>query len=243
MLDALGKVLSQMLSPSFRAVLLKSIGLAALLLLVLVVVLHRLLVLLADFAESWMEGALPAAQWPIAVLAWVFSIVAALGLITGAVFLMPAVTAVVAGLFGDEIADEVERTHYPEEPAGTALPVTRAILEGGKIALLSVAVYLCAAPFLLVSGLGFVMFFLATAYLQGRQYFEMAAMRFRPPGEAKALRRAHRGTVFTAGLVVAAFVLIPIVNLATPLFATALMVHLHKRLASEGGFPASRPPR
>jgi CysZ protein len=34
-----------------------------------------------------------------------------------------------------------------------------------------------------------------------------------------------------AGMVIAGFVSIPIVNLATPLFGTALMVHLHKRLA------------
>jgi uncharacterized protein involved in cysteine biosynthesis len=56
-------------------------------------------------------------------------------------------------------------------------------------------------------------------------------MRFRPPAEAKALRRAHRGQVFFAGLFIAAFVSIPVVNLATPLFAMALMVHLHKKLA------------
>lgn len=231
MLDALLKALSHMLSPRFRAVLLKAMGLAALLLLVLVIALHRLVVFLADLAQRWVEGALPLAQWPLAIAAWVLSIVAAFGLLMAAVLLMPAVTAVVAGLFGDEIAEDVERAHYPAEPLGTPLPWGRAILESAMTALLSIVVYLCAAPFLLVAGLGFVMFFLATAYLQGRQYFELAAMRFHPPAAAKALRRAHRGTVFAAGLIVAAFLLIPIVNLATPLFATALMVHLHKRLA------------
>jgi CysZ protein len=42
----------------------------------------------------------------------------------------------------------------------------------------------------------------------------------------------HRGTVFVAGLLIAAFVAVPIVNLATPLFAMALMVHAYKRIAS-----------
>jgi CysZ protein len=37
--------------------------------------------------------------------------------------------------------------------------------------------------------------------------------------------------VFIAGLFIAAFVSIPIVNLATPLFGMALMVHIHKRLS------------
>ena len=46
------------------------------------------------------------------------SIAATLGIITGALFLMPAVTAFVGSFFVDEIADEVERTHYPADPPG-----------------------------------------------------------------------------------------------------------------------------
>ena len=154
----------------------------------------------------------------------------ALGLFIGIVFLMPAVTALVAGLFGDDIAEQVERSYYPADPPGNAVPIARAVGEAVKIALLSIVVYLCAVPFLLVAGLGAVMFFFATAYLQSRQYFELAAMRFHPPAEAKALRKAHHASVFGAGMLIALFVSIPIVNLATPLFGTALMVHLHKRL-------------
>jgi uncharacterized protein involved in cysteine biosynthesis len=60
-------------------------------------------------------------------------------------------------------------------------------------------------------------------------------MRFRPPDEARAMRRQHRGTVFAAGLLIAVFVSIPIVNLATPLFGMALMVHMHKRLSGGAG--------
>jgi uncharacterized protein involved in cysteine biosynthesis len=52
--------------------------------------------------------------------------------------------------------------------------------------------------------------------------------------EAKALRRRHQATVFTAGLFIAGFVSIPVLNLATPLFGTALMVHVHKRMMKRG---------
>jgi CysZ protein len=233
MLDAAAKALSQMLSPPFRAVLLKSAGLAAVLLIVLAIALHRLIAWLAGGGATWLEGSVGSgAQTPLAIFLWILAIVAALGLVVGIVFLMPAVTALVAGLFADEIAAQVERTHYPAGPPGHALPMVRALIEGVKIALLSVLVYLGAVPFLLVAGLGAVIFFVATAYLQGRQYFELAAMRFHPPAEAKALRKLHRGTVFGAGLMIAAFVAIPIVNLATPLFGTAFMVHMHKRLTA-----------
>jgi len=149
----------------------------------------------------------------------------------GAVFLMPAITSLVASLFVDDVADHVEREHYPAERPGTALPLPLAVTEGVKTASLTILVYLVALPFVLFAGAGFIIFFIATAWLLGREYFELAAMRFRSPQEAKAMRKDNAATVFTAGLVIAAFVSIPVVNLATPLFGMAFMVHMHKRLS------------
>jgi uncharacterized protein involved in cysteine biosynthesis len=149
----------------------------------------------------------------------------------GAVFLMPAITSLVASVFVDEVADHVEREHYPAEQSGAALPFGIAITEGVKTALLTILVYLIALPFVFVAGAGFIAFFVATAWLLGREYFELAAMRFRTPAQAKAMRKQNAALIFTAGLVIAAFVSIPIVNLATPLFGMAFMVHMHKRLS------------
>ncbi|HYI28711.1 MAG TPA: sulfate transporter family protein, partial [Bradyrhizobium sp.] len=134
-------------------------------------------------------------------------------------------------VFVDEVADHVELEHYPAERPGTALPFGVAMTEGVKTALLTLLVYVVALPFVLIAGAGFIVFFIATAWLLGREYFELAAMRFRTPEEAKAMRKANAATVFTAGLFIAAFVSIPIVNLATPLFGMAFMVHMHKRLS------------
>ena len=136
-----------------------------------------------------------------------------------------------AGFFADDIAAEVERTHYPQDPPGIPVPIGYALIQAIKTALLTIAVYLCCLPFLLVAGLGAVIFFLATAYLLGREYFFIAALRLQPIYDAHALWRAKRWEIFSAGLLIAGFVVIPIINLATPLFATALMVHVHKRLA------------
>jgi len=52
--------------------------------------------------------------------------------------------------------------------------------------------------------------------------------------QARALRRQHAGFVFVYGVLIAVFVAIPLVNLLTPLFATTLMVRLHKRIARAG---------
>lgn len=231
MFEAAYKALAQMASPEFRRVLFKAIGLALILVILTGIGLHRVFSWMAESGANWAETTTggPHAVWSI--LTWMVSIAAALGILTGAVFLMPAVTAFVGSFFVDEIAGVVERQHYPAEPPGTELPLGRALFEGTKTALVSVAVYLCALPFLLFAGLGLVLMFVATAYLLSREYFLLAAMRFRPPDEAKAMRRANRVSVFMAGMLIALFVMIPIVNLATPLFAAALMVHMHKRLS------------
>ncbi len=162
---------------------------------------------------------------------WIISIAAGLGVVFGSVFLMPAITSLVASLFVDDVADIVEREYYPAERPGTALPFNQAIFEGIKTALLTILVYLIALPFVFLAGAGFLIFFLAAAWLLGREYFELAAMRFRSPEDAKAMRRDNAATIFTAGLFIAAFVSIPIVNLATPIFGMAFMVHMHKRLS------------
>ena len=232
MLDAAVKALTQILSPQMRSILWRSIGLALALVTVLAIGLQRLLSWFAVNGEAWLEALLgPGFHTSINVLAWILSIAAGLGVVLGGIFLMPAITSLVASIFVDEVADHVEHKHYPADAPGVALPLGVAIPEGIKTALLTVLVYLIALPFLLFAGAGFLIFFFATAWLVGREYFELAAMRFRSPAEAKAMRKHHAATVFTAGLFIAAFVSIPIVNLATPLFGMALMVHMHKRLS------------
>lgn len=232
MLDAAIKALSQMLSPPMRSILWRSIGLALVLIVVLAIGLQRLLSWFATYGEVWLEGLLgPNWHTSLDVLAWIISIAAGLGVVFGSVFLMPAITSLVASFFVDDVADIVEREYYPAERPGTALPFNQAIAEGIKTALLTILVYLIALPLVFLAGAGFLVFFLAAAWLLGREYFELAAMRFRSPEDAKAMRRDNAATIFTAGLFIAAFVSIPAVNLATPIFAMAFMVHMHKRLS------------
>src|SRR5215831_3704317 len=190
MIDAAVKALAQILSPPMRSILWRSIGLALVLISVFSIGLQRLLSWFASSGESWAEAALgPNFHTPLYALSWIVSVAAGLGIVFGAILLMPAITSLVASLFVDQIADHVEREHYPAERPGIALPFGLAINESIKTALLAILVYLVALPFVFVAGVGFLAFFIATAYLLGRQYFELAAMRFRPPAEAKAMRK------------------------------------------------------
>jgi CysZ protein len=231
MLNAAVKAIGEMFSPPFRLVLAKSVGLAIVLLTAAVVAVFRLLEWLSGAGLDRLEGLIgPMAHPPLAVLSWIVALALGLGLVTGAVLLMPAATALAAGFFADEIAERVESSHYPGDPPGVEAPLWRMAIEGARTAVLAIVVYLCTLPFFLFAGVGALMFFIATAWLLGREYFNLAAMRFHPVAEARALRRKHQAEVFTAGLFIAGFVSIPIINLATPLFGTALMVHVHKRL-------------
>ena len=234
MLDAAAKALAQMFTPALRGVLLKAVGLALVLIVVIGVVLERFLSAMAEHGATWAEqasGFAPHAAWQL--IAWILSIMAGIGIVTGALFLMPTIAAFIGSFFVDEVGEAVEREYYPAEPPGRALPFFRALIEGLKIAWLTLLVYFCALPFILFAGLGVVILFVANSYLLGREYFELAAMRFRPPYEAKAMRKANAASVFLAGMVIAVFVSIPVVNLATPIFAMAFMVHVHKRMSGK----------
>jgi CysZ protein len=242
MLDDAIKTITQLFSPPLRALLWRTIGLSMVLIVIAGIALERLIVYLLGYGGAAVETTLgPQAHTPIHALAWILSFAAGLGIVAGSIFLMPAVTAVVGSFYADRIGDEVEREYYPADPPGKAVPLWLALWEGLKTALLAVVIYLCALPLLLFAGFGAVIFFLATAYILGREYFELAAMRFQPPAEAKALRKRNAAMIYVGGLLITAFVSIPIVNLVTPLFAMALMVHLHKRVSAAGQMVQSRP--
>lgn len=212
----------EVLSPMLRPFVWKSLALTLGLLVLIGVGLTRLVAyLLQNHSLS--------ADYPILDTLALF--LTGAGIFVGLFYLLPAVTAIVAGYFLDDVAEVVERADYPADAPGQALPFGRAILYGLRFAGLSLLVNLGALLLFFIPGINIGVFFVANAYLLGREYFELAAGRFRPAEEVALLRREHRGTVLAAGAVLAGLILVPIVNLLTPIFGAALMVHLHKRIA------------
>jgi CysZ protein len=164
-------------------------------------------------------------------LTFIFAILAGIGLALCLALLIAPVTALIAGLFLDDVAEVVEKRDYPDDPAGTEMPLGRAMIESVQFLGVVILGNIIALFLLFLPGINLIAFFLVNGDLLGREFFEFAAMRFRPPHQAKAFRRKHQGTVFLAGLLIAGFLAIPILNLLTPLFAAGLMVHLHKALS------------
>ena len=214
--DALDS-LNDIASPPFRKVVVKSLALTAAALLAAWFGLDRLALYFVAVQPPWLAT----------LIAWLIG----LSLLVGAVFLAAPVASLVASLFLDEIAAHVEAEIDPFGPPGRAAPFVEATLAALSFFGLSLLVGIVSLILLFVPGVGLVAWLGANAYLLGREYFELAAMRFHSAAQARALRRRHAGFVFVYGVMIAVFVAIPLVNLLTPLFATTLMVRLHKRIA------------
>ena len=244
MFEAAVKALAQMSSPPFRRVLLKAIGARA----------------GDDRADrhrpatalfSWMaderrglgrSASAPARTPPGSVLVWVLSIAADA---------RHHHRRGVPDAGGDRLRRHVLRRRDRRRGRAHALSGrtaghgaaarARALIEGIKTALLAIA------------GLSLRGAVPAVRRARPRHHVPRHRLSARPrifPARGHALPSAGRGqgaaprriaaSVFLGGLLIALFVSIPIVNLATPLFAMALMVHMHKRLSGRGSDRADR---
>lgn len=219
MFDAALAALREIVSPPFRNVLLKSVGMTILFLALAWVGLDRLALAHIAVDHPWLQLALTYAT--------------GVGLFLFLAFLLGPISVLVAGLFLDDLADVVEANLYPPDRRGRAIPAAQAILMGAKFAAVSAGVNILALFLLLVPGLNAAAFLLANAYLLGREYFLFAATRFRSLEEATALRRRFAPQIFVAGLFIAAFVATPGLNVLTPLFGVAFMTRIHKMLSPE----------
>jgi CysZ protein len=207
----------QVWTPPLRKVLFKSVGLTLLLL-----------------AAAWAGSEYALDHWIVIERAWLRLLVNWLfgvGLFLLFAFLLAPISLIVAGFFLDDAAEAVERTLPPDGRVGRAVPLATSLGVSARFGAVSILVNLIALLLLLVPGVNVVAFFAANAYLTSREYFELAAMRFRSVEDAHALRRAHALRVFAHGLPIAAVLAVPLLNLITPVFGVALMTRLHRRLA------------
>lgn len=206
----------QIFTPPYRAVFIKTLALTLALLGLVWGGLDKLILSQIAVSNAW-------AQWAVSLLTGV-------GLFIGLAFALAPTSALVAGFFLDELAEHAERDAAPDGEIGQALPAGQAIWLAAKFAGVSALVNLAALLLLLVPGVNAVAFLCANAYLFSREYFELAALRYRPLEEVRILRRRHAVKIFLAGLFIAGLLAVPVLNLLTPLFGTAFMVRVHRSL-------------
>ncbi len=179
-------------------------------------------------AAQWGLSAMPqtGAYWLDAVIVWILRFFAVIVLVP----LVHPVVSLVAGFFLERIAARVEARDYPSDAPGHDQPLIQSLLVAIRFTLVLIVVNLIALPFYLVPAVNLALFWVVNGYLLGREYFELVALRHVGAEAARSLRRRHGLRIFLAGVVIALFATVPVLNLLTPLFATAFMVHTSKRI-------------
>lgn len=228
-LDAARLSLLNLFALETRSAFWKVLGLTVLVLIGLWFALRGLFI---SLVFPWVTGFFPEMPDWAGWLSFVFLVAAGIGLALALALLLSPVTALIAGLFLDDVAEVIEKRDYPQDVAGKAMPLGPAMASSIKFLGVVIVGNIIALLLLFIPGVNLVAFFLVNGYLLGREFFEFAAMRFRSPPEARLFRSKHGPTVFLGGLVIALFLAIPIVNLLTPLFAAGMMVHLHKLISA-----------
>lgn len=227
-INAAKQALGELFDPALRQVFWKSIGLTIVGLIVIWFGLRALLeVATIPFISSY---ALP--DW-IGTIGIFATIAASIAIAVGLAFLIGPVSAAIAGIFLDDVADHIEAQDYPYDVRGKPMALVPSIIMSLKFFGIVIFGNFCALLLLLVPGVNLIAFFAVNGYLLGREYFQFAAMRFHDERTATMLRARYSTKVVMAGFLIAGFLAIPIVNLLTPLFGAALMVHLHKAIAAK----------
>ena len=215
MFDAFAKGFAQLSDPRTRTVFWIGILVATVVFGLLWAALTYFLATTTLFETGWLGWA----EWIVDVLGGF----AALWLTW---ILFPAVITLVVGLLLEGVAEAVETRHYPNLPPAPAQSVLRSVINALRFAAVLVVLNLLLLPFLFFPPLFPFVFYAVNGYLLGREYFELVAFRRLSTGEAKALRKRHGGRLLVVGVLIAFLLTLPLINLLTPVVATAAMVHL-----------------
>ncbi|SIO55743.1 Uncharacterized protein involved in cysteine biosynthesis [Rhodovulum sp. ES.010] len=225
-LTAFLKTLGQIGDRAFRRVLLLGVGLSILLLALLYAAIFVLI--------GWLLPETFTLPW-IGEVNWVDELISGTSLILMlvlSVFLMVPVASAFIGLFLDDVAEAVERKHYPDLPKVAPIPVLDQVRDALGFFAVVVGVNLVALVlYFFVGPFAPLLFWAVNGFLLGREFFQMAAMRRLGRKGAVALRKRHGLTVFVAGLLMAVPLSVPLVNLMIPILGAAVFTHLVNRLA------------
>ncbi len=161
-------------------------------------------------------------------------------------FTFPALSAAIAAIFSEKVISAVEARYYPGRPPAMEVSIWASVLDGLKLALLSLIVNLITLPLLFFPPAYFVVAWGLNGYMLGREYYEMAAFRRLDRATAKQLFKTRRSTFTAGGVLIAILSTIPVVNLIAPIIATAFVVHLFESVVDSSSDRAAsvtrRPP-
>lgn len=220
-----GAALAQTGDPAFRRVLFRGIGWTlALLAAFYALVIWGLNRLLPDTVTLPLLG-------PVGWLDDLASGAGLLLLLAASVFLMVPVASAVTSLFLDDVTDAVEARHYPGLPPAPRLGLADSLRESlGFFGLIILANAAALLIYLVIIPVAPLVFLAMNGFLLGREYFQLVARRRLGAEGARRMRRRHAAEIWIAGTVMAAPLVVPILNLIVPVLGAATFTHLFHRL-------------
>lgn len=147
------------------------------------------------------------------------------------IFLMMPVASAITSMFLDEVAASVEDRHYPHLPPATKVPFGDALVDTVNfLGVLIGANILALILYVMFPPTAIFIFWGLNGFLLGREYFTLAAMRRVGRKRAREMRRAHSGTIWLAGTLMAIPLSVPLVNLLIPIIGAATFTHLYHKI-------------
>lgn len=223
------KAIAQMSDPRFLRVVLFGIGLS---LALLVGAYAGFLWLIDVFTPGTVDVPLIGPVSGLHTLLGAGSLLLMLGL---SMVLMVPVASAFTGFFVEDVAQAVEDKHYPWLPPVPRVPLGDMLIDTANflgviiaVNLFGLLLYAFAGPFIPL------VFWALNGMLLGREYFTVVATRRLGRAGANALRKQHRGTIWLAGILMAAPLSVPLVNLIIPVLGVATFTHLYHRLKQDG---------
>lgn len=220
--------LGQMTDPRFRSVFLTGITLT----------LGVLIGASAGFVwlAGWLVG--DAVTLPfLGEVSWVNDVVSWGSILLVAVlstFLMIPVASAVTSMFLERVTKAVEDEYYPQLLAATPVTVTDALRDTlGFLAVLVGANLLALVLYLIFVPAAPLIFWALNGFLLGREYFTLVAMRRVGRAQAKVLRARNTLTIWTAGVLMAIPLSVPVLNLFIPILGAATFTHLFHSLTQK----------
>jgi CysZ protein len=175
---------------------------------------------------------------------WLFGGLGALVYVVAAWFLFPVVFTAVAGIFLEDLADRIERRHYPELPVPRKVPVAEQVYASLRGLLRGLLWNALALPLYFIPVVNVLAYAAVNSRLLSREYFQVIALRHFPVDATGDCFRRHRPQLWREGVVLMLLFVVPVVQLVAPLLATSLAVHrlwrrddaiLRRELAAKAG--------
>lgn len=147
------------------------------------------------------------------------------------IFLMVPVASAITSMFLEDVAAAVEARHYPQLAPATPITFWDGLRDTVNfLGVLIGANVLALVLYVVLSPLALFIFWGLNGYLLGREYFTLAATRRLGRAGAKEMRARHSGKIWLAGVLMAAPLSIPLVNLFIPILGAATFTHIFNRL-------------